>query len=77
MWTSAPLGDGLLRIWFDLVSTTSAVLLLFELGFAKILMTAGGKPLDPIRNVASVVGLNCLPPPPLLCPYSNLASPRS
>lgn len=29
----------MLRIWFDLVSTTSAVLLLFELGFAKILMT--------------------------------------
>ena len=39
MWTSAPLGDGLFRIWFDLVSTTSTVLLLFELGFAKILMT--------------------------------------
>ena len=29
----------MLRIWFDLVSTTSTVLLLFELGFAKILMT--------------------------------------
>jgi hypothetical protein len=39
MWTSAPLGDGLFRIWFELVSSMSTVLLLFELGFAKILMT--------------------------------------